>query len=100
VGFNDGFKNYPVDYPIVRKWNSAFLRKFKYGFHRMTGFNLNSYFTYRQFQKYQDQLKGFDVVQLINENPFYCGYDYEKKSSNSCLKTTEKLSCCVAVPTT
>jgi hypothetical protein len=66
----------------------------------MTGFNLNSYFTYRQFQKYQDQLKGFDVVQLINENPFYCGYDYEKKSSNSCLKTTEKLSCCVAVPTT
>lgn len=96
VGFNDGFKNYPVDYPIVRKWNSAFMRKFKYAFHRTTGFNINSYFTYRQFQKYQHLLTGFDVVQLINENPFYCGYDYEKKILGFLFKNNKKafLLCC------
>lgn len=79
MGFNDGFKNYPVDYPIVRKWNSYLMRKFKYGFHKLTGFNINSYFTYRQFKKDRANFTGFDVVQLINENSFYCGYDYEKK---------------------
>lgn len=96
VGFNDGFKNYPVDYPIVRKWNSVFMRKFKYAFHRLTGFNLNSYFTYSQFQKYQHQLTGFDVVQLINENPFYCGYDYEKKILEFLFKNNKRafLLCC------
>ncbi|MFD0779081.1 hypothetical protein ACFQZF_11895 [Flavobacterium myungsuense] len=29
IGFNDGFKNYPVDYPIVLKWNSSFPKKSK-----------------------------------------------------------------------
>jgi glycosyltransferase involved in cell wall biosynthesis len=91
VGFNDGFKNYPVDYPIVRKWNSVFLRKFKYALHRITGFNLNSYFTYKQFQKNQSQFTGFDVVQLINENSFYCGYDYEKKILDYLFKHNKKV---------
>ena len=78
IGFNDGFKNYPVDYPIVLKWNSAFLKKIKVGIYKLTGFNVNSYFTYKQFKNYQSNLVGFDVVQLINENSFYCGLYYEK----------------------
>jgi len=96
VGFNDGFKDYPVDYPIVRKWNSAFLKKFKYAFHRLTGFNINSYFTYRQFKKNQRHFTGFDVVQLINENSFYCGYDYEKKILDFLFANNKRtfLLCC------
>jgi len=96
VGFNDGFKNYPVDFPIVRKWNSPWLRKFKFGLYKITGFNLNSYFTYGQFKKIQSQLTDFDVVQLINENPFYCGYHYEKKILEYLFTHNKKtfLLCC------
>lgn len=96
VGFSDGFKNYPVDYPIVRKWNSALLRKFKYGFYKLTGFNINSYFTYQQFRKNQTHFTGFDVVQLINENSFYCGFHYEQKILSYVFENNKKvflLSC-------
>ena len=79
LGFRDGFKDFPVDFALERKWNSYFGRKFKYAFYRLIGFNINSYFTYRQFKKQQSHFTGFDVVQLINENSFYCGYDYERK---------------------
>lgn len=78
-GFKDGFKDFPVDYPLVTKWNSPILRKLKLSLYKLTGFNINSYFTYRQFVKNQDQLVGFDIVQLINENSFFCGLHYEKK---------------------
>lgn len=96
LGFNDGFKNYPVDYPIVRKWNSTFLRKFKYGIYRLTGFNINSYFTYQQFKQNQAHFKGFDIVQLINENAFYCGWHYEQKILKYLFENNDKvflLSC-------
>jgi glycosyltransferase involved in cell wall biosynthesis len=79
VGHQDGFKNYPVDYPITKKWDSGFLKKLKVGIHTLTGFDISSYLTFRQFKKYQHNFTGFDVVQLINENSFYCSYYYEKK---------------------
>src|SRR4051812_4411549 len=79
VGFKDGFKDFPVDYPLYTRCNARWMQKFKYALHRLTGFNLDSYFTYRQFKTHSAHLKGFDVVQLINENSFYCGLHYEKK---------------------
>ena len=96
IGFNDGFKNYPVDYPIVLKWNSSFLKKIKVGIYKLTGFNITSYFTYKQFKKYQSNLVGFDVVQLINENSFYCGLYYEKRILKFLFENNKKsflLSC-------
>ncbi len=96
IGFNDGFKNYPVDYPIGLKWNSTFLKKIKVGIYKLTGYNINSYFTYKQFKKYQSNFVGFDVVQLINENSFYCGLYYEKRILKFLFKNNKKsflLSC-------
>ncbi|MFC6877476.1 glycosyltransferase [Flavobacterium myungsuense] len=96
IGFNDGFKNYPVDYPIVLKWNSSFPKKIKVGIYKLTGFNITSYFTYKQFKKYQLNLVGFDVVQLINENSFYCGLYYEKRILKFLFENNKKsflLSC-------
>lgn len=78
-GLNDGFKDYPVDLPIKKKWDSGWLKKIKSACYRLTGFDISSWLTYRQFQRYKDRLKGFDVVQLINENSFYCQPDYEIK---------------------
>ena len=44
-----------------------------------TGFDISSYTIYRQFRKNRDFFKDFDVVQLINENSFFCNYYFEKK---------------------
>ncbi|TDE06084.1 glycosyltransferase [Flavobacterium hiemivividum] len=79
VGHQDGFKNYPIDYPITKKWDSGFLKKLKVGIHLLSGFDISSYLTYRQFKKYRNQFTRFDAVQLINENSFYCSYYYEKR---------------------
>ena len=29
LGFKDGFKDYPVDFPLVKKWDTGFLKKNK-----------------------------------------------------------------------
>ena len=79
LGFKDGFKDFPVDFPLVKKWDEGFLKKIKVAVLRLTGFDLSSYFTYKQFQKNQAHFKGFDVVQLINENSFFCDYEHEVK---------------------
>ena len=96
LGFKDGFKDFPVDFPLVRKWDSGFLKKIKIGIYKLTGFNISSYLTYLQFKKNQSQFVGFDVVQLINENSFYCEYSFEKKILEFIFKNNKKvfLLCC------
>ena len=96
VGFKDGFKNFPVDYPIEKKIETPFLKKINTGIYKLTGFNLNSYLTYQQFKKNKKHFKEFDVVQLINENSFYCGYYYEKKILEFIFKHNQNvfLLCC------
>lgn len=79
LGFRDGFKKYPVDVPLEKKWDSGILKKIKLLLLALTGFDISSYLTYRQFWKIRDNFKNFDVVQLINENSFLCNYHYEKK---------------------
>lgn len=79
LGFKDGFKDFPVDFPMFKKWDSGLKRKIKAGIFRLTGFDISSYLTYRQFLSYQSELKNFDVVQLINENSFLCMPSIEKK---------------------
>ncbi|MGV3696159.1 glycosyltransferase [Flavobacterium sp.] len=79
LGFKDGFKDYPVDFPLEKKWDSGMLKKVKLLVLVLTGFDISSYLTYRQFWKSKEHFKDFDVVQLINENSFLCDYRYEKK---------------------
>jgi glycosyltransferase involved in cell wall biosynthesis len=96
LGFKDGFKDYPVDFPLEKKWDNGLLKKIKLGVLRLTGFDISSYLTYKQFQKNQNQFKDFDVVQLINENTFFCDYQHEKKILNYLFQHNKKvflLSC-------
>lgn len=79
LGFKDGFKDFPVDFPLVKKWDTGFLKKVKIAVLKLTGFDLSSYLTYQQFQQNKESFQGFDVVQLINENSFFCDYPHEKK---------------------
>lgn len=96
LGFQDSFKKFPVDLPLQHKWNHPLLKKIRVGIHKLTGFDVHSYFTYRQFQRYKEQLKGFDVVQLINEHPFYSNVSVEKKMLQFLFDNNKKtfLLCC------
>ncbi|NHM07019.1 glycosyltransferase family 4 protein [Flavobacterium sp. CYK-4] len=96
LGFQDGFKKYPVDLPLYHRWNSSILKKIRVGLFKLTGFDINSYFIYRQFKRYQKQLQGFDVVQLINEHCFYSNHRYEKKMLQYLFDHNKKtfLLCC------
>ncbi|MBS1533912.1 MAG: glycosyltransferase family 1 protein [Bacteroidetes bacterium] len=96
VGFKDGFKNFPVDLPLYQNWSGKFSGKIKNLLYRLTGFDLNSYGTYLQIKRYHRKLHGFDIVQLINENTFYCTPFFEKKILNFLFKNNAKtfLLCC------
>ncbi|PBJ12153.1 glycosyltransferase [Flavobacterium sp. ACN6] len=91
IGQKDGFKNFPVDYPIQKKWETGLLKKVKIAVYRLSGFDISSYLTYRQFLKFEKHCSGFDVVQLINENSFQCTYYFEKKIISSLLQNNKKL---------
>lgn len=78
-GFNDGFKDYPVDLKFERKFDAGLPKIIKLITLYCTGFDVTSYLTYRQFLKNKNKFKDFDVVQLINENSFFCNYFYERK---------------------
>lgn len=96
LGFQDSFKKYPVDLPLRQQWNHPLLKKIRVGIFKLTGFDIHSYFTYRQFQRYEEQLKGFDVVQLINEHVFYSNIAFEKKMLQFLFENNKKtfLLCC------
>ncbi|MCF6130451.1 glycosyltransferase [Flavobacterium sp. AS60] len=91
LGFKDGFKDFPVDFPLEKKWDSGLLKKIKIAVLRLSGFDITSYLTYRQFRKNSNQFKGFDVVQLINENSFFCDYTHEKKILKYLFKQNKKV---------
>lgn len=79
LGYGDSFKDYPVDFRLEKKWNKGWLKKIKIALYKLTGFDIASYFTYCDFWKMKTNFTGFDVVQLINENSFYCEPVFEKK---------------------
>ena len=96
LGFQDGFKHYPVDLPLEKKWDSGWRKKCKVALLKLSGFDISSYLTYRQFIRHKEQCRNFDVVQLINENSFYCQPKTEQKILSSLFahnKNVFLLSC-------
>ena len=67
IGNGDGFKKYPVDISLDHSFHHSFLKKFKIAFHKMTTINLGHYEIYLKTLFHSKKLRGFDVVQLINE---------------------------------
>ncbi|MBL0736923.1 glycosyltransferase [Flavobacterium sp. GN10] len=91
VGRKDGFKNFPVDFVIQKKWDSGLLKKAKVALYKLSGFDISSFLTYCQFLKFKKECSGFDFVQLINENSFECQPYFEKKIISHLLKNNKKL---------
>lgn len=70
VGHGDGFKNYPVDIKLERRFENGLSKKIKLALLKLFNWDISEYFLRKDFWKLSAKLKGFDVVQLINESPF------------------------------
>jgi len=97
LGLNDGFKNIPVDLKIKKKYDSGFLKFLKNGIYKVFKIDLHSLSVKKQILKFQNEIKGYDIVQFINETSFLCLPKTEKEIFNFLKKNNKKtflLSCC------
>ena len=78
VGRSDGFKNYPVDIEIKKKYDSGWLKKTRVLLLKLTGVDLHSISVKRQIKNLRNQISNYDIVQFINEAPFHCRPKTEK----------------------
>ena len=70
ISTGDYFKKYPSDIIIQRSFDKGLARKLKIAIYLLFKFDITSWHITRQFFKNATSLKGFDVVQLINESSF------------------------------
>lgn len=91
VGNGDGFKNYPVDIRLDHSFHSKFLKKFKVAFYKLTSIDIGSWEIYFKTLLINKKLKGFDVVQLINESSIKATPKLEIKFLKRILKQNKKL---------
>ncbi len=91
VSTGDGFKNFPSDVLLKRKYETGISKKIKVGLSRILGVDLSSLSVKNQFFKQQERFKNFDVVQLINESPFEISPKHEKEIISFLKKHNNKL---------
>ena len=87
----DGFKNYPVDIRIKNSFNSSIKLFFKKIIHKLTGIDISANAVRKSFFNQSDKLKGFDVVQLINESPFLTSPKIEQEIFNFLKSHNKKI---------
>lgn len=91
IASGDGFKSFPSDIKIINRYNFGIKLVLKKIVHKLTGKDISSKHIENQFFKHQDQLKGYDVVQLINESPFLTAPSTEIKIIEFLKKNNSKL---------
>ena len=91
VSAGDGFKDYPSDIKLKRKYHSGVSKKIKVGLYRIFGIDISSISIKKQFLKHKNHLQGFDVVQLINESPLGIAPKHEKQIIQFLNKNNSKL---------
>ena len=92
LGSGDGFKNYPVDIKIDSIFfNLKLFKLFAKLIDRLFKISLNELEMYYKANKIISDLKGYDVVQLINENAFRTLPSLEISLIKTLMKNNEKL---------
>ena len=92
LGSGDGFKNYPVDIKIDSIFfNLKLFKLFAKLIDRLFKISLNELEMYYKANKIISDLKGYDVVQLINENAFRTLPSLEILLIKTLMKNNEKL---------
>ncbi|NND88831.1 MAG: glycosyltransferase [Flavobacteriaceae bacterium] len=79
VGTGDGFKKYPADILLTPPYTHGWKKKLNVIAYRLLGMDLNSISIKKQFFSKRLKLKGYDVVQLINESPLGIRPKHEKE---------------------
>lgn len=97
LGNGDGFKNYPVDINIdARFFRKPFFFLLAKILHKLTNISLIELECAHRFHRILPSLKGYDVVQLINENSIKTNPFFEKRLLKKLFKQNEEaflLSC-------
>jgi len=97
VGNGDGFKNYPVDLSTKAKWcESKLLQLPRKAIHKITKFDIATIEFGIRFYFHLKKLKGFDIVQLINESAIQTVPFFERFLLKKVIKQNDKLFllCC------
>lgn len=79
IGDGDGFKNYPIDIKIDKKYEKGISRLIKRIVYKLFKIDLNSLSIQKQFETNKEQLVDYDVVQIINESAFKTVTNIEKR---------------------
>ena len=96
LGLTDGFKKVDVDIEINNKFQSGINKKIRALYYRIFNSDIYSKEVLKQIKSKHHLLKGFDVVQFVNESPFLCLPKIEEEIFNLLIKWNGKpflLSC-------
>ncbi len=91
ISTGDFFKNYPADIKLRRKYDSGLGKKVKVSIFKLLGIDITSLSLKKQFFSHREKLKGFDVVQLINESPLGVTPSIEKNIISFLKKNNHQL---------
>ncbi|MEZ4875069.1 MAG: glycosyltransferase [Flavobacteriaceae bacterium] len=92
LGDGDGFKNYPCDISIQPKvFNNTLLKYLKLGLFKITGWDITQLERGARFYFQLSNLRGFDVVQLINERPIKTYPSWERYLLKRVFKQNKKI---------
>ncbi len=92
VGSGDGFKNYPTDYSVEAKWcQTKLLNIPRQLIYKLSKFDFAKIEIGFRFYFLSHKLKGFDVVQLINESPIQTLKWAERLLLKKIIKNNKKL---------
>ena len=75
IGFKDGFKDYPVDFPLFHKWHSPILKKIRIGIYKLTGFDVVGF---------NEIDKKIAEAYITNHHPKYSLGRYSAQRLNRC----------------
>ena len=91
IGSGDGFKKFPVDIKVDHSFHHPFMKKLKVGFYKLTSIDLGAYEIYLRARLHSKNLRGFDIVQLINESSLKTKPKFEIKFIKQLLKHNSNL---------
>lgn len=91
IASGDYFKDFPADIKLKRKYQTGPIKKLKVLLYKLFKTDITSLNLKNQFLSHSQELKGFDVVQLINESPLGIQPDFEKQIIKFLKNNNKKL---------
>ncbi len=91
IAAGDGFKDFPADISLKPSFTNGLAKKWKILWHKSFKKDLASVSLAKEFLTHKNNLKGFDVVQLINESPLNIEPEHEQEVIQFLKENNQKL---------